>query len=465
MLEIRAWRTPCRTRLPFRSGAVTLDEVDLCTVRARVEVEGAGLVDGLASDLLLPGWLEGDPESCSGDDVQALLASLTAGARSFLAAGDARTPFDAWWRAYGTTPASPGGSLVRGFGLALVERALIDAACRAAGVSFFEALRGDLLGFEPARIRPELGAWSLPESLAGAPLDTLNVRHTVGLSDALRDTDVPRGARVADGLPQSLEAAVRTHGLTHFKLALAGEPQADAARLIAIARVLAELVTAPLRVTVDAREQYRCMSDLVETLDRTRRDRDGRALLDGLVAVEQPIARQASFERAALDGIAELDARAPVIIDAADADPDALPRALDCGYRGVSVRSCKGVFRTLASRGVCELVPGAIQSAEAMSSLPLLALQQDLTTVAALGLTHVELNGHQRFRGLDHLPGSDVQEALRAHPDLYVAADDGARLHIEDGRLRVGSLQQRGYGYAAAIDVDAREPLATWRAA
>ena len=95
-----------------------------------VEIEGAGLVDGLAADLLIPKWFEKDPRKSTEEDVAALRGSLNAAARAFLAAGDAATPFDAWWSAYGGAPDSPAGALVRGFGLALVERALRESATK-----------------------------------------------------------------------------------------------------------------------------------------------------------------------------------------------------------------------------------------------------------------------------------------------------------------------------------------------
>ena len=67
----------------------------------------------------------------------------------------------------------------------------------------------------------------------------------------------------------------------------------------------------------------------------------------------------------------------------------------------MSVKNCKGVFRALLSRGLCELADdGSFQSAEDLTNLPVLALQQDLATIAALGLPHVERNGHHYFKGL-----------------------------------------------------------------
>jgi hypothetical protein len=145
-----------------------------------------------------------------------------------------------------------------------------------------------------------------------------------------------------------------------------------------------------------------------------------------------------------------------VIIDEADCAVEALPRALELGYRGISVKNCKGVFRAMASRGLCEATDGAFQSAEDLTNLPAVALQQDLATVAALGLPHVERNGHHYFRGLDHLPESEIEYALQEHPELYTSDGGGARLDIESGALRLDSLERPGYGSVGDPDLGAR---------
>ena len=101
-------------------------------------------------------------------------------------------------------------------------------------------------------------------------------------------------------------------------------------------------------------------------------------------------------------------------------------------------------------------------SAEDLTNLPIVALQQDLATVCALGLDHVERNGHHYFRGLDHLPEDEVRSALAAHPDLYTEDDGCVQLKIRDGLLSIDSLQQPGYGYSATIDIESRTPVDEW---
>jgi len=90
-----------------------------------------------------------------------------------------------------------------------------------------------------------------------------------------------------------------------------------------------------------------------------------------------------------------------------------------------------------------------LQSAEDLTNLPLLPLQQDLCTVAALGLAHVERNGHHYFRGLAHVPAADRRAALARHPGLYREDPAGSGevfLRIDDGELDLSPLQGVGYG-------------------
>ena len=434
----------CRTRLPFRFGNATLTRADQLLARVEVETTDGRRGRGLAADLLVPRWFDKDPAKPMEQHASELQESARRAGEALLAAG-AASLFELWWAAYrarvASVPEDAPDRLVRGFGVALVERAAMDALCRAAGLSFFQALKEDLFGFEPGLVHPALAGWSLPESLPDAPLESVEVRHTVGLADPLQED-----AEQDDGFPRSLEAAVRSYGLACFKVKLSGDRVRDRERLLAIALVLQDGVRGDARVTVDANEQYSQLSELARLFDELEREPAGRRLLEGLLYVEQPLARECSFERAALADLTRVTERAPLLLDEADTGIEAFPRALERGYRGVSVKNCKGVFRALLNRGLCERA-GGFQSAEDLTTLPVVALQEDLATVAALGLSHVERNGHHYFRGLDHLSADEAREALARHPDLYRPIGPGAALAIEGGRLRLGSLQCVGFGY------------------
>jgi hypothetical protein len=453
--------TPCRTRIPFRFGITTLTEALLVTARLRAELDGLE-AEGYASDLLVPKWFEKDPRKSARQDGIALGRSARRAARAF--ADPALPPmplFPLWLLAHRRCVGGPdasGVALVDGFGVALVERALIDASCRARNESFFDALRADRFAVALGAVHPELEGLRLGGLLPEAPAAQIILRHTVGLADPLAESDVPDELRGEDGHPVSLEADIRSYGLRSFKLKVGGDTDADLARLRAIGRIVAAEAGPDVQFTVDGNEQYGDAAALARLLDRVASDADARIVTDNLLYIEQPLPRQGSFDDP--DGVRALARIAPVILDEADAGFDAFPRALACGYGGVSVKNCKGVLRALINRGLCIARGGeAFQASEDLTNLPLLPLQQDLATAAALDLPHSERNGHHYFAGLSHLPGVERDAALAAHPDLYVSDARGARLRIEAGALQLGSLQVPGYGTACAVDLAARTPL------
>ena len=164
----------------------------------------------------------------------------------------------------------------------------------------------------------------------------------------------------------------------------------------------------------------------------------------------------------------ELGRDKPVIIDEADGWVGAFKEAIALGYRGVSHKNCKGVYKSLhnlaiaqvhnARRGRGEL----FLSAEDLTNLPVVPLQADLASVALLGITHAERNGHHYFRGLGHLGEAEKAAALLAHPDLYEHRGDEVFLRITDGMLECASLQVPGMGFAAPPDIPAMTPVEDW---
>jgi hypothetical protein len=138
------------------------------------------------------------------------------------------------------------------------------------------------------------------------------------------------------------------------------------------------------------------------------------------------------------------------------------------GYRGVSHKNCKGVYKSLhnlalaathnARAGRAEL----FLSAEDLTNLPVVPLQADLAAVALLGISHVERNGHHYFRGLGHLTAAERTAALAAHPDLYERRGGEAFLRVAEGALACASLQVPGMGFSALPDMAAMTPVEDW---
>ncbi len=460
--RVELFATECRTRIPFRFGAFTLEETPYCTARVTVECADGTPSVGHSADLLIPKWFDKNPETTLRADSEALARSAVAAGQAFVACGDS-TVFEAWWEAYRSCvqPVGVATRLVAGFGVSLIERAVIDATCRAAGLSFFDAVKSDLLGFRPEEVLSDVSRESVINSLPEQPSGSVHVRHTVGLLDFLRVSDIPDDRRVADGLPQALEEDIDRYGLTIFKVKIGGGQEVDVPRLIELAKFF-ESKAPDYSVTLDGNEQYQHLDELADVLDAVKADSAGARLLERLRYIEQPLHRSATFDANRHSSLARVNAHAPLIIDEADHGVDAFPDAFELGYRGVSVKNCKGVFRALINRGYCVTQQSAFQSAEDLTNLPVLALQQDLATIQLLGLPHAERNGHHYFRGLAHLPAAEMESALTHHSDLYHRTGEQAQLRIDHGALNLASIHAPGYGYSSSIDTDSRPTLDDW---
>ena len=117
-------------------------------------------------------------------------------------------------------------------------------------------------------------------------------------------------------------------------------------------------------------------------------------------------------------------ARRDFIIDEADDSYDAFPAARALGYRGISSKSCKGIYKSIvnATRAAKWSAGGEkfFVTGEDLTCQAGLAVQQDLALGALIGVTHAERNGHHYVDGFGDTPAAEAQAFLAAHPDLYV---------------------------------------------
>jgi len=430
-----------QTRLPFRFGAVTVTAAPLLHLQLQVEAVDGRTALGMASDLLVPKWFRKDLDRPASADQDALRASVARAAT--LAVGSGFDGAYQHWLAWQqilveSLPPTAGGLLEAGFGVALVERAMLDGLCRLAGQPFWSALHSGL--FRPTGALGQALAAS-SGFLPPRPATRLAVRHTVGRLDPLRSAEIPAAERLHDGMPQALDEVLRQHGVRWLKVKIGGGQEADVARLQAIGALLQDLAAEATQVTLDGNEQIADLPALASLWQATAATSDGQFLLDRVRWIEQPLPR--GREEVGIDEPRSFRA-VPLVLDEGDGQRDTFRHS---HYAGVSVKNCKGVFRALHNRLLVQASGGArFQSSEDLTNLPVLALQQDLCTASCLDLGHSERNGHHYFPGLQHLPARVREAAVRCHPDLYVPTADGAKLRIEAGMLQLGSLQTRGFG-------------------
>jgi hypothetical protein len=200
-----------RTRMPFKYGIATMVSVPQLFVRLQVEVAGRKTV-GISADLLPPKWFTKDPAKPVEDEIDEMLLVIQNALK--LSQGlEAADAFEIWQQLYesqlrwGDVNHLP--PLLINFGCSLVERALIEAVCRALNQPFAYALRSGQLGMRLDAIHPSLRDMTPSDFLPAEPLARLIIRHTVGLSDPLADSDIAEAERNDAGLPSHWPGASR----------------------------------------------------------------------------------------------------------------------------------------------------------------------------------------------------------------------------------------------------------------
>ncbi|MEJ5992067.1 mandelate racemase [Ramlibacter sp. PS3R-8] len=473
--EVDVRECAVKNRLPFRFGNSTKTHGRQVVVRARIALPDGRSCWGAAAEALSAKWFDKNPALSDEDNYDQLRLSIELAAKRYREQGD-ETAFDHFVGAYEWLNAECARfrmpALIAGYGAALLDRCIVDALGRLTSQSFWTLMRGNAPGLRPTPLTPDLVGFDFDRFLrAREPLQELQVRHTVGLVDPIVAADQPQGSGPADGLPETLQDVVATYRHRYYKIKVAGDPAADLERLSAIASVLDQAGT-PYHVTLDGNEQFRDVEPVVQLLRTLEGSTRLRRFHASILWLEQPLARDVALTA----DVRAIDALRPVVIDESDATLDAFPKALELGYRGVSTKNCKGLYKSILNRARCDVrnsvAPGRhFMAAEDLTTLPGISLQQDLGLVSLLGLSHVEKNAHHFIDGMRHRPQEEQRRFAAAHPDLYRldAVADGhvvARLKISEGSIRIGSLDVPGHSHGADLDWTTLEsaPPSRWPA-
>ncbi len=446
--DIALFERPVAFARPFRFGAVTINAATQVFVRVEIEVEGKGRGIGASAELLAPKWFDKRPHLAPEDTVADLRRSLRVARDLYLANRGFDTAFGLHAGCIGAQVTACGkqdiAPLAAAFGPAEIDKAILDALLRAAGVNVFDGMADNIAGID-ARLSLDLDDAAIARFLAGrGRLDRVAVRHTVGMDDRIEGE-----GGVAD--------ATENAGARYFKLKLNGDPDHDAGRLTRIGNELAMLPYG-YKVTLDANEQYADPAALTALVDRLERDRALAPIASQLLYIEQPMPRD--ITRASPLG--RLAGRG-FIIDEADDSYDAFPAARGLGYHGVSSKSCKGLYKSIinATRAAKWSADGAgyFVSGEDLTCQAGLAVQQDLALGALIGVSHAERNGHHYVDGFAETPAAEADAFLGAHPDLYIGDGGKVRLLIHDGDLLTGSLTAPGFASSVHPDWSTMRPL------
>lgn len=458
--QAELFRIELRLRMPFRFGIATLTELPHAVLRLTFDIDGRPQ-HGYAADNLPPKWFTKVASRMPADEIAEMFDVIRAAVKH---AGPIRaaTPF-AFWReldaAHGSWARATGlPSLLGNFGATFVERALIDAFCRAQQTTFARALRDNRLAMDLGALHSTLAGTSPAQWLPAEPSAHVYARHTVGLSDPLEDSELAPADRVNDGLPQTLLECIRAYGLRHFKIKINGEAARDRARLVRMAAMFAAECGDDYAFSLDGNESFHEVATFADYTRSLMAAPELRALWPHLLFIEQPWHRDVALTPAIQDLARTWPERPPIIIDESDAELKSLATALSLGYAGTSHKNCKGVFKSVAN--ACLLAQRraegqrVVLSGEDLTNLGPVALTQDLAAAAALGITSIERNGHHYFAGLSQFPSAIQSHVLTRHGDLFTRAPQGwPRVNVQQGRIALGSVNAAPFGVPGDLDL------------
>jgi hypothetical protein len=428
-IDLSERRVPFRH--PFRFGAVTVNEAPQIFVHVTIEVDGQRST-GAAAELMVPKWFNKDAGLSAGDTIDQLSQSAAIARMLYLEHTTPDTAFGLHAARNGTQVAACGKAgippLAANFGAAEIDKAILDALLRSQRTDFFNGMRTNLAGLD-TRLTPDLDDTAVSDFLTGRKVSQrVAVRYTIGMLDTL------------DSVREAICAKYR-----FFKIKLCGDPEKDRVRLSELAALLGD---SDYRATLDANEQYRSIGDLNTLVKALQADTALGALAGRLLYIEQPFAREDTWNF----DLRSLATRVAFIIDEADDSYDAFPRAKILGYRGVSSKSCKGLYKSLlnGARAARWNKAGGdfFISAEDLTCQAGLAVQQDNALVAFHGLKHAERNGHHYVEGFANTPVREAESFLAAHSDLYEKSDGIIRLAVHDGTMATQSLAVPGFACA-----------------
>ena len=428
-IDLSERRVPFRH--PFRFGAVTVNEAPQIFVHVTIEVDGQRST-GAAAELMVPKWFNKDAGLSAGDTIDQLRQSAAIARTLYLEHTTPDTAFGLHAARNGTQVAACGKAgippLAANFGTAEIDKAILDALLRSQRTDFFNGMRTNLAGLDE-RLTPDLDNSAISNFLTDRKVSQrIAVRYTIGMLDTL------------DSVSEAIRAKYR-----FFKIKLCGDPEKDRVRLSELAALLGD---GDYQATLDANEQYRSIGDLDTLVKALQTDTALEALAARLLYIEQPFARENTWNF----DLRSLATTVAFIIDEADDSYDAFPRAKILGYRGVSSKSCKGLYKSLlnGARAACWNKAGEdfFISAEDLTCQAGLAVQQDNALVAFHGLKHAERNGHHYVDGFANTPALEAGSFLAAHSDLYEKSDGIVRLAVRDGTIATESLAVPGFACA-----------------
>lgn len=425
-------------RTPLKFGAVVMRETTYCHIRAKVENRNGEIAYGDGGMFLSAVWAFPDPEINLADKDKAMRKIAERFCKLVVDYRDYAHPIEIFmdlepelWKM--------GQEITKEFAFpkefpylaVLVSVSPVDSAIHDAFGNVNRICSYD--GYSEDFMDRDLSCWlgknykgKYPQAyIRKQYLKSVPVFHLVGGLDKLREREVDQ-SDPQDGLPNSLEGWIKRDGLFCLKVKLKGTDLAwDLERYLEVFRVAHQTNRRARRFyfSLDTNEQCESPEYMIELLNKIK-EKEPLAF-EELLFIEQPTERD--LERHKFD-MRKLASLKPVFIDESLATLEDFEKALEYGWSGIAVKTCKCHSKALLfiSKAKEEGIPYVIPDL----TNPGIAL---IHSAGFAGRTYplkgLEANSCQYF------PNSSVREA-KVHPGIF---------RRRNGRLNLNSL--RGYGF------------------
>jgi len=442
--EVAAYRVHIACRTPLKFGAVVVDKATIGYAKATVENKAGKVATGWGAMLLMDLWAWPVSKAPHEAKLQAMCELFEAYARVICGFKRYEHPIETFMeteRDLGTlsrevsdrlTPGEPMPFLAALVCASPIDHAVHDAFGNVNGIDSYRGYGPEFMPFDLSRyLGAEFKGVYPSQFLRQDYLPAIPVFHLVGGLDTLRRGDVPHDAP-ADGIPNSLDDWIIRDGVFCLKVKLRGKDLAwDVARTLEVSRIYHEvqssrrsdLPTRPL-LTADTNEQCDSPDYIVEYLRRIREQQP--QVFDEILYIEQPTERDLTAHRWDMRSLSKLK---PVLIDESLASVDDFKLAMELGWSGIALKSCKCLSADMLFVPLAEMagIPYAVQDL----TNPSLALIESIGLAARIHtIKGVEANSRQFFPRANDLVAT-------VHPDLCT---------VSNGLARTASIKGTGLG-------------------
>ena len=442
--SVETFKVMTRCRTPLKFGAVVIDELPIGYTRVTVENRRGQVATGWGAMFLMDLWawpVSQAPHEAKNQVMCHLLDAYAGVIGSYNEFGHPLEIFMATKADLQRMSAclcnrfTPGetmpylGALICA---SPIDHALHDAFGHVNGIDSYHGYGPEHMDFDLSRYLGSAYRGVYPaQFLRQAYAPAVPVFHLVGGLDLLRKSEVT-AAFPQDGLPNALDEWIARDGVFCLKVKLQGRNlEWDINRTLEVSQIYHD-VRATVRpdlparpyLTADTNEQCASPDYMIEYLCKVREQ--APQVYEEILYLEQPTERDLTAQRWDLRPLAQYK---PVLIDESLATVEDFALALELGWSGIALKSCKCLSSDLLFVPMAELnrIPYAVQDLTKTSIALIESVGLAARTHTILG---VEANSRQFFPAANTL-------AAAVHPELY---------NVRNGVARTATLRGTGLG-------------------